>query len=50
MNLLIENTFDPQQSPIAVYWAGKENWTLEYAQSLLIELKKGIEETLKLSN
>jgi predicted nucleotidyltransferase len=43
---ILKSNIDPAQSPIAKQWAQKKDWTLEYAASLLIELKRGIEETL----
>lgn len=47
LTVLESNSFKPEQSPIAKQWAMKYDWTLEYAGSLLTELKRGIEETLK---
>lgn len=47
LSILEKNSMNPAESPMAKQWAQKNDWTLEYAGSLLSELKRGIEETLK---
>lgn len=47
LSILEKNSINPGESPIAKQWAQKHDWDLEYAGSLLAELKRGIEETLK---
>jgi predicted nucleotidyltransferase len=47
LSILEKNSTDPVESPIAKQWAKKHDWDLEYAGSLLTELKRGIEETLE---
>lgn len=47
LTVLESNSFKPAESPMAKQWAKKYDWTLEYAGSLLAELKRGIEETSK---
>lgn len=38
---LDENTFNPESSIIAKKWAQEKDWELDYAHSLLVELKVG---------
>ena len=47
LTILEKNSINPAESPIAKQWAEKNDWDLEYAGSLLTELKRGIEETLE---
>lgn len=46
--ILEKNSIDPAESPIAKQWARKHDWDLEYAGSLLVELKRGIKEILEM--
>ncbi len=45
LKVLKENTSDPVKSAIAKHWASKFDLDVEYATDILIEIKKGIEET-----
>jgi len=46
LTILQGNSLNPAESSIAQQWAKKHDWSVEYAGSLLAELKRGIEETL----
>ena len=47
LGILEKSELDPTNSPIAKQWAQKKDWDMQYAGSLLSELKRGIEETLE---
>jgi predicted nucleotidyltransferase len=47
LSILERNILNPAESLIAKQWAQKHDWNLEYAGSLLSELKRGIEEILE---
>ena len=47
LSILESNPIDPAKSSIAKQWAQQKDWDLQYAGSLLSELKRGIEETLE---
>lgn len=44
IDVLNKNTLNPELSSIALQWASKNDWTVEYAVDLLNELKLGIQE------
>jgi predicted nucleotidyltransferase len=50
LTVLEQNALDARKSGIAQMWAAKREWDVAYAQSLLSELKRGIDETLDASS
>lgn len=47
LEVLNNNTVNLENSPIAERWAKENNWTIEYAVSILEQIKLGITENIK---
>lgn len=47
LEVLYNNTVNLEKSPIAERWARENGWTIEYAVSILEQVKQGITETIQ---
>lgn len=47
LEVLHSNTANLETSPIAERWAREKDWTIEYAVSILEQIKLGIIETIQ---